>query len=101
MEKDIKTKIELVREKMNNIERFFKEKHIPHYGEIIKLQIEDKMKKDRQELIVSLMNYDENDDYQKELLNDKLDIFDIFYDCISKLGLSLYEQISTINTRCL
>lgn len=94
-------KLDLLREKMSYIDRFFKEKHIPHYGEIIKLQINEKIKNDRQDLIVSLMNFDANDDCQKELLNDKLDILNMFYDCISKLGLCLYEQISTTNTKCL
>lgn len=101
MEMDITNKIDLLRDKMTRIETFFQDKYIPYYGEIIKLQIEEKIKNDRLDLILSMMNYSGNDNYQKELLNDKLDIYNIFYDCISKLGLSLYEQISQTNTRCL
>lgn len=93
----INKKIDLLREKIDNIERFFEEKDIPYYGELIKLQIKEKIKKDRIDILVSLMNCDDNG---KELLNDKLDIYNIFYDCISKLGLTLYQQISATNTRC-
>jgi hypothetical protein len=94
---NINVKLNLLKDKIEGIERFFVEKNIPYYGEVIKLQIQDKIKKDRMDIITSLMNYDEN---QLDLLNDKIDISIIFYDCVATLGLNLYKEFLNTNTRC-
>lgn len=94
---DINVKLELWKHKIEEIERFFVEKNIPHYGEVIKQQIIDKIKKDRMDIVTSLMNYDET---QLELLNDKIDISILFYNCVATLGLNLYKEVSINYTRC-
>jgi hypothetical protein len=94
---NINVKLDLLKDKIEGIERFFVEKNIPYYGEVIKLQIQDKIKEDRMDIITSLMNYDET---QLDLLNDKIDISIIFYDCVATLGLNLYKEVLNTNTRC-
>lgn len=94
---DINVKLELLQHKIEEIERFFVEKNIPYYGEVIKLQIQDKIKKDRIDIVTSLMNYDET---QLELLTDKIDISIIFYGCVATLGLNLYKEVLMTNPRC-
>lgn len=93
----IERKVIMIRRKMNEIETFYTNKSIPYFGEVVKLQIEDKIKKDRRDIIISLMNYDES---QYDILNDKLDIYNIFYDCVAKLGLNVYEKLTLSNIRC-
>jgi hypothetical protein len=82
---------------MNEIEAFYTNKSIPYFGEVVKLQIEEKIKKDRMDIVISLMNYDET---QYDLLNDKLDIYNMFYDCVARLGLNIYEKLTLSNIRC-
>lgn len=94
---NINIKLDLLKDKIEGIERFFVEKNIPYYGQVIKLQIRDKIKKDRMDIVTSLMNYDET---QLELLNDKIDISIIFYDCVATLGRNLYKEVLNTNTRC-
>lgn len=93
----IERKVIILRKKMNVIEAFYTNKNIPYFGEIVKLQIQEKIKQDRMNIIIALMNYDES---QYDLLNDKLDIYNIFYDCVAKLGLSIYEKLTLSNIRC-
>lgn len=93
----IERKVIILRKKMNVIETFYTNKNIPYFGEIVKLQIQEKIKQDRMNIIIALMNYDES---QYDLLNDKLDIYNIFYDCVAKLGLSIYEKLTLSNIRC-
>lgn len=94
---NIDRKVEILRYKMREIENFYTNKNIPYFGEIVKLQIQEKIKKDRMDIVLSLMNYEES---QYDLLNDKLDIYNIFYDCVAKLGLSIYEKLTVSNLRC-
>lgn len=93
----IERKVIILRHKMNEIETFYTNKSIPYFGEIVRLQIEEKIRKDRIDIMISLMNYD---DTQYELLNDKLDIYNIFYDCVAKLGLNIYEKLTLSNIKC-
>jgi hypothetical protein len=93
----IDRKVLILRHKMNEIEAFYTNKSIPYFGEVVKLQIEEKIKKDRMDIVISLMNYDET---QYDLLNDKLDIYNMFYDCVARLGLSIYEKLTLSNIRC-
>jgi hypothetical protein len=97
MTNNINVKLELLQDRIRRIEKFFEEKNIPYYGEVIKLQIQDKIKKDRMDIVMSLMNYDET---QFEILNDKIDISIIFYECVATLGLNLYKEVLNTNTRC-
>jgi hypothetical protein len=93
----IDRKVLILRHKMNEIEAFYTNKSIPYFGEVVKLQIEEKIKKDRMDIVISLMNYDET---QYDLLNDKLDIYNMFYDCVARLGLNIYEKLTLSNIRC-
>lgn len=93
----IERKVVILRHKMNEIETFYTNRTIPYFGEVVKLQIQEKIKKDRMDIVISLMNYDES---HYDLLNDKLDIYNIFYDCVAKLGLNIYEKLTLSNIRC-
>lgn len=93
----IDIKVKQLQYKMNEIETFYLNKSIPYFGEIIKVQIQEKIKRDRIDIITSLMNYDQS---KYHLLNDKFDIYDIFYDCVAKLGLNMYENLTLSNIRC-
>ena len=93
----VSKRLDMLRQKIDRIESFFEDNTVPYYAEIIKLQIQEKIKKDRMDLVVSLTEYDET---QQEILSDKIDIFSIFYDCVAELGLSLYKQIPLLQDRC-
>lgn len=93
---NIENKVTVLRHKMKEIETFYLNKSIP-FGEIVRLQIQDKIKRDRMDIIISVMNYDES---QYDLLNDKLYVYNMFYDCVAKLGLSIYEKLALSNIRC-
>ena len=93
----IERKVQILRHKMDEIEVFYTNKSIPYFGEDVKMQIQDKIKKDRMDIIISLMNFD---DSQYDLFNDKLDIYNVFYDCVAKLGLHIYEKLTIFNIRC-
>jgi hypothetical protein len=94
---DITMKLDILTRKIDEIEMFFEDNTIPYYGEVIKLQIQEKIKNDRIDITTSLMNYDES---QLEVLKDKIDIFNIFYCCVANLGITLYKQVSMTSTRC-
>jgi hypothetical protein len=93
----LERKVIILRHKMNEIEAFYTNKSIPYFGEVVKLQIQDKIKRDRMDIVISLLNYDES---QYDLLNDKLHVYNIFYDCVAKLGLNIYEKLTLSNIRC-
>lgn len=84
----IDKKVITLGKKINEIEACYTSNNIPFFSELVKLQIKDKIKKDRIDIINLLMNYDEA---YHELLNDKLDIWNTFYECITKLGFTIYE----------